>query len=135
MGDVVELSSWRPKKPTIEELAVKSTELILADWERFAKINRLNDYFKNSLSSIAKDESYLTDLNALAVMELKMGIWPVVYFPNTTNPRQHGWVVTFELGKVKISTPEMATETYARAFAILLFLKVKHDALAAGLLY
>lgn len=134
MGEVVDLASRRAKKPTWEELSVKAIDLILTDWERFAKINRLNDFFKSTLSSVAKDESYLTDLNALAVLELKMGVWPMVFFPNTLSPKQHGWVVSFELGGFKVSTPEMATETYARAFAILLFLKLKHDALALGML-
>lgn len=116
---------------------VKAIEFLLTDWEKMARNNRLNDYFKSSLPNLVDQNArvnYMGDLNEVAALELNLELFPMVFFPGTTDRKQLGWVVQFFLGKERISTPELASEAYARCFAILLYLKLKRDALEAGLL-
>lgn len=141
MGEIVDFTARRLKIPvkvvTMAGLLDDATHLLLADWEKMAKINRLNDYFRNTvpnLRHISEKTNFMADLNEVAQLELNIELYPMIFFPGTTDRKQHGWVVQFFLGAEKISTPELASEAYARCFAILLYLKMKRDALAAGLL-
>lgn len=139
MGEVVDFTARRlkeHKKPvTMEELAGKATEFLLTDWEKMARNNRLNDYFSASLPhSTDQNKNYMGDLNEIASLELNLNVFPMIFFPGTSDRKQLGWVVQFLLGSHRISTPELATEAYARCFSILLYLKLKRDAIEAGLL-
>jgi hypothetical protein len=40
------------KRLTMIELTINATEFLLCDWEKMAKNNRLNDYFKQSLPNL-----------------------------------------------------------------------------------
>ncbi len=141
MGEVVDFTARRlkerPPKPTMEELMVKAIEFLLQDWEKMARNNRLNDYFRASMPNLIDQSTktnFMSDLNEVAGLELNLELFPMIFFPGTTDRKQLGWVVQFFLGKERISTPELASEAYARCFAILLYLKLKRDALEAGLL-
>lgn len=141
MSNVIDFTAHRlrekKKATTIVELAAKATDFLLSDWEKMARNNRLNDYFRNSLTHSIDPNSkvnFMSDLNEIAALELNLDLYPMVFFPGTMQPKQIGWVVCFLLGKEKIATPDLATEAYARCFAILLYLKLKRDALEAGLL-
>lgn len=141
MSNVIDFTAHRLKEKrkatTIVELSAKATDFLLGDWEKMARNNRLNDYFRNSLTHAIDPNSkvnYMSDLNEVAALELNLDLYPMVFFPGTLQPKQIGWLVQFHLGKEKISTPELATEAYARCFAILLYLKLKRDCIEAGLL-
>lgn len=139
MGEVVDFTARRlkekPKKVTIEELHVRAIEYLLGDWEKMARNNRLNDYFRQSVPQIDSSTkiNYMGDLNEIAALELNIEHFPVIYFPGTNDRKQLGWQVHFFIGKTRLATPELASEAYARCFGILLFLKVKRDAIEAGI--
>lgn len=141
MGEVVDFTARRlkeqPKPATMETLMVKAIEFLLTDWEKMARNNRLNDYFRSSLPNLIDQTArvnFMSDLNEVAALELNLELFPMIFFPGTTDRKQLGWVVQFFLGKERISTPELASEAYARCFAILLYIKLKRDALEARLL-
>jgi hypothetical protein len=139
MGEVVDFTARRlkekPKQVTIEELHVRALEYLLADWEKMARNNRLNDYFRQSVPQVdsSTKTNYMSDLNEIAALELNIELFPVIYFPGTNDMKQLGWQVHFFLAKTRLATPELASEAYARCFAILLYLKVKRDAIGAGI--
>ena len=142
MGEVVDFTARRlkekPKPVTMEELMAKAIDFLLTDWEKMARNNRLNDYFRQSLPNLidsGEKTNFMGDLNEVAALELNIELYPMVFFPGTTDRKQLGWIVQFFLGKnnERISTPELASEAYARCFAILLYLKLKRDAIEHGL--
>lgn len=143
MGEVVDFTARRlakaspPKVVTMDALYEDALHHLLTDWEKMAKGNRLNDYFKATVPNLRQypeNANFMADLNEVSRLELNIELYPMVFFPGTTDRKQHGWLVQFMLGTFKVSTPELASEAYARCFAILLHLKLKRDAIAAGLL-
>lgn len=143
MGDLVNLSQYRENrgapKPVVtwDTIRDEHVQNLFAEWEKLARHNRLNDYFKRQFSSHVEygtTTNYMSDLNAISILELKLDMFPIIWFPGMLNKTQHGWIVEFRFGDEKVFTPELANEPYARCFALLLFIKVKGAALAAGLL-
>jgi hypothetical protein len=146
MGEVVDLAARRQAKQeaeaaklptkTMESVIEASLDFIQHDWEKMAKYNRLNEFFKRSLANSIdhkSKENFMSDLNAVAKLELNFEFFPAMYSPGTRAEKQMGWVVEFKVGDVKVCTPELASEAYARCFAILLFLKTKREAINAKL--
>lgn len=143
MADVIDFTARLQAKtaaqkiaPTILQLTVDAVDFLLGDWEKMARSNRLNDYFKSSLPSLIDQETrvnFMSDLNEIAKLELKLDLFPMIFFPGTTRQEQLGWVVQFKVDDDTICTPEMASECYARCFGVLLYLKVKRAALDAGI--
>ena len=127
MADIINLADRRKKeKPTVAELAESAISFISSDWERFARNNRLNDFFI-SMAGVWAEESvnYLSDLNAVAKIESKLRMNVVV-----RSPYGHGhlgWRASFALKSGSVTTPDLPFETYARCFNILLFIKLKRD--------
>jgi len=80
--NVVDLSAFRKakaeaqqEKPTIEQLAHGARERTEFEWEKFARSNRLNDYFTTSLPSYCSETTnYLQDLNEVGIVENKVGL-------------------------------------------------------------
>lgn len=143
MGDVVDFTAIRlakgKAKPqvTMDAVIADSTDFLLGEWEKMARNNRLNDYFKRALPNVIEygnKTNFMADITAVAGLEMNMSMFPMMFAPGTRDVKQMGWVVSFFLGEHQISTPELANEAYARCFGILLYLKVKHDALAHGLI-
>jgi hypothetical protein len=139
MGNVVDFTAYRlgeVKKPlTPEEIEQDATDFLLRDWEKMARNNRLNDYFRSSLPNLIDQQgrvNYMSDLNEVAALELNIEHFPMVFFPGTLHRKQHGWVVKFQIGDFIIATPELASEAYSRCFAILLHIKLKKDLRDAG---
>ena len=128
MADVINLSDHRKpsvEQPTIGQIAAECSEEIAGNWEKFARNNRLNDYFVSSTPSWSlNNTNYLADLNALALIESKINIVISVCAPGHSGVSQLGWVSTFNINGTKVSTPFMVCEAYSRCFNILLFLKV-----------
>ncbi len=139
MGNVIDFTARRlgevKKPPTPEELEKAAVEFILRDWEKMARNNRLNDYFRASLPNLVDQNgraNYMSDLNEVAALELNIEHFPMVFFPGTLHKKQHGWTVKFQIDDFVIATPELASEAYARCFAILLHIKLKRDLRDAG---
>lgn len=128
MSNVIDLFAGRRKpaaKLSVEELARKCSEEISDNWERFARNNRLNDYFLSSVPSWAtRTINYLADLNAVSTVENKINLSILLNAPGTSPSSHLGWVASFELQGVRVESPVMMCEAYARCFNILLFLKL-----------
>jgi len=143
MAEIIDFIARRNEKlrgapaVTISELSAQATQFLLGDWEKMARANRLNDYFRQSMPSSVDQFSkinYMNDLNEIAKLELNLDLRPMIFFPGTTHRTQIGWVVQFKLANTTVLTPELASEAYARCFSILLFLRVKRAALDARLI-
>jgi hypothetical protein len=137
VADIITLSDHRKppiEHPTIEQIAATCSEEIAGNWERFARNNRLNDYFTSSTPSWSvSNTNYLADLNALSAVEGKINISISISSPGQLGRAQIGWVASFRINKVAIFTPVMVCEAYARCFNILLFLKVGRELTQRGI--
>lgn len=67
----------------------------------------------------------LEDLNILSKIETMIGLKTVIFSPTQTEVNPVGWLVAFNMVDCMFSSPEMNTESKARAFSILLFLKLR----------
>ena len=65
------------------------------------------------------------DLNVLANIERMIGLNPVIFSPTCTDANMVGWIAGFHMANCVFSSPELKTEGLARAFNILLFLRMK----------
>lgn len=128
MADVIDMAAHRKANaPTFEQLVLKCTEEISENWERFARNNRLSDYFIQSTPAWTEDGvDYLSDLNAISLLEKKINLLPTIRVKT-------GWIAEFEVRDVAVQTPPMFTEQYARCFNILLFLKLGRELTQAGI--
>ena len=135
MADVIDISSrFRKVPPTIREIATFSIDDIMTHWERFARNNRLNDFFKEMIPTYADESaSYTSDLNALAQLELNVKLFPGIMSPGLNGPHQLGWRVFFRVGDEVIETPDFISEAHARCCGILLFLKIKRELTKHGI--
>lgn len=137
MADIIDMFSRRkalPEIPSVEELAAKCVDEISENWERFAKNNRLNDYFLTSVPVWALPQvNYLSDLNAISSVENKINLSLFLNAPGTSANSKLGWVASSQINGVKVETPVMVCEAYARCFNILLFLKLGRELTNHGL--
>lgn len=137
MADVIDLAERRkklPEKPTFQDIATFCLEEITSNWERFARNNRLNDYFVNSTPSWASPGvNYLTDLNSIALIENKINLPLELLSPGSTGAEQLGWIAAFRINENRVMTPFMMSEQYARCFNILLFLKLGRELVQNGI--
>lgn len=137
MSNVIDM--FGPKKPreipSLEILVASCCEEISENWERFARNNRLNDYFLSNVPLWAMPQlNYLSDLNAISVVENKLGMGLLLNAPETSPSSKLGWVAGFEIKEVKVETPVMMCEAYARCFNILLFLKLSRELTNHGII-
>jgi len=91
-------------------------------------------YFKNALpDEVVHDfnrrevslDNALEDLNILSKIERMLNVNPVIFSPTCTDANLSGWISGFNETSCMFSSPEMESEAKARAFAILLFLKLR----------
>lgn len=133
MGDIVNISDFRkPAARPLEEIVKDCTDALLLDWERFARNNRLNEYFVEAASVWTEaGKYYLSDLNAISFIEEKIGLNIVLRAPLTQ--AHMGWKASFHIKNATVSTPELPFETYARCFNILLFIRLKRELILNGM--
>lgn len=123
----------RVEKPSIEQLIQDCLEDLHGNWERFARNNRLNDFFVSSVPTWAKQHTnYLENLSELALLEAKIGIEPQIISPGFT-AESLGWIATFRINGKIVSSPFMISECYARCFNILMYLKLKRELVTNGI--
>lgn len=134
MAEVISLSEHRKKnRPDVTEAAKKVVNSVMADWEKFAKINRLNEYFISAASVwTTAGTSYLNDLNAISDIEKMVGLPVIIRAPFE---KEHlGWKASFAIKNGIVSTPEMPFETYVRCFNILVYIQFKREMVLHGML-
>lgn len=130
MGEVISFGERKKTPPSFNQLVELALVDIDGNWARFAKINRLNDYFRQSVPSWTKEGiDYLSDLNELALIENKIDMTD-----HATALGKAGWIASFQLLETPVFTPALHTEAAARAFNILLFLKLRRDTVVHGLI-
>lgn len=71
------------------------------------------------------------DLNLMAQVEAKLGV-KLAIFPPGFAENDVGWLAVFNFDGFTFSSPELKTEALARAFSILLFLKLKNSVVKAN---
>lgn len=73
------------------------------------------------------DETLLHDLNLLAKIEKMIGLNSLIFSPTCTDSNPTGWIAGFHMVECMFCSCEMKTESKARAFAIILFLKMRKE--------
>lgn len=137
MSNVIDMFSKRELQvtPTLEALVVKCIDDISENWQRFAKNNRLNDFFLSCIPHWAIPQiNYLSDINAISVIETKLGLSVIVNAPGTSPSSKLGWVAGFQIKDANVETPVMMCEAYARCFNIILFLKLSRELTNHGII-
>lgn len=71
------------------------------------------------------DSTSIEDLNFLSQVERMIGLNAVIFSPTCSDANMTGWIAVFNMADCTFSSPEMNTEAKARAFSILLFLKLR----------
>ena len=139
MADIINLADRRKQldiqPPTIKQLTEKCIDEISHNWEKFARGNRLNDYFMQSVFNwTSPGIDYLSDINALSQIELKINLTLALLAPGAAGKSQLGWIAGFTINSNRIETPFMLSEAYARCFNILLFLKLRRELTQHGII-
>jgi hypothetical protein len=100
-------------------------EDVLGEWQAAAARDQINEYIASKLPSSVKmkdDMDYINNLNALSMIEQKLKMRLGIFYPGCTTANKIGWIAAFHIGKVAYTTPpDMASEGYARAICIVLF--------------
>lgn len=131
--DAAKRAKSAPKKPpakpkTTQEIFEDVYSDIIDEWQACAIKNGLNEYIRKKIPVHARgtaDADFVGDLNVLARAELKLGMKVSVFYPDVTHSNPHGWLVNFHLDKEVYSAPPlMASEAYARALNILLYVEL-----------
>lgn len=97
---------------------------LIVSWDYFARKKALNDLMIDEFN-ITEKKDYVNDLNNLAELERIVGLVTAVFSPYTLSKIQSGYVAGFTLDEESFATPEMTSESYARAFNLLLFSYLK----------
>jgi len=127
MGTVV---NFPKKQIDIKASTEKTPEGILEDltlfWGEHWEKNSLNEFiFASAVPYGDAEADYLSNLNAISKLEELVGIKPSIYRVSDLNFA--GWVASFYWDGVEMTTPRFYTEAEARAFNVLLYLKLKRD--------
>lgn len=132
---VVNIADFRKKTVVTspQDIATFSADHVTSEWERFARSNKLAEFFSTSIGDRAKPfTNYLSNLTELSNLEQQIGLMPGIYAPGVIGAAQIGWRACFRFGEVLVETPDMAFEAHARCCNILIFLKVKRELVAAA---
>lgn len=127
MGDLLQfVPKPKAKTASVQDLAAYSSEVIQLDWEKYSRSNKLNEYFIESTSAYADlAKVYTQDLNAVASLEDVIGLQAQILSPGFSG--QSGWLAGFRVQDQIVATPYFDTESYARCFNVLLYLKLKRE--------
>ena len=126
MGTVINLQPFK-KLLSPEELQQSCSSFVLERWESAKKKNILRDFFVETAVSADPSKMYIDDLNVLSHFEVKIGLSPQIVAPSFNDSPNKGWIVAFRINGSGYYTPFMESELHARAFAILLYQKLKRE--------
>lgn len=126
MAEIVDIFTRKPieQKPTFDSIIEETVHVLQHDWQHMAKTNSLNAYFIRQMEIWTIPETpYTMSLDAIAEVEKKLNYSIAIHGPVANHM---GWRASFILSGGVVSTPHMPFEAYARCFAALLFVKLKH---------
>lgn len=146
MDNVFDLTHFRNKKEVIKkyfssdkqtesqetiklkERFVEMTKDIGEEWQKHVVDNSLNEFIVSHFTDRLIDRTldYTSDLNALSKLEQHIHLYPMILGPGATTGNSIGWGAGFYLNGLLLATPEFSSETYARCFNILLFIRMKN---------
>ena len=131
MADIINMDAMRKKKPpplpkSPAELSDFCSADVMEHWEKYAKSNRLNEFFSTNASIYTKPEiNYLSNISEIVSVERVLGMQPVIYAPGIISQQQIGWRAGFRFENILVETPDMASEEYARCCNVLIWLRIK----------
>ncbi len=131
MGESLSLADYRKKRVRSDVEIMRDRFMsivrgINTDWQRAERRGRLDEWIAEELDDEVDD--YTTDLNLLNQIETGIGVRTMIFHPyaayagNTT-----GFAAGFRYQDEVFATPAMRTEAEARAFNILLYLRMMTD--------
>lgn len=131
-GQVLSFSLAKKKKSAPKQQPQTTTEIfedvyadIIDEWQTKAIANGLNEYIRKKIPVHARGTAqadFVGDLNILALAESRLGMQVSMINPEAAGTQ--GWLVSFKMGDEAFSAPpQMASEAYARAFNILMFVE------------
>jgi hypothetical protein len=125
MGNVINLfAKTKEENPPLSfsEIADYCKEALISDWEMYSKKNKLQEFIFASIVPYGDElEDYTCDLNALSLVELRIGISTSIHKVDSH------WVAGFTVDDLLITTPRFGNEALARAFNILMFMKIRRE--------
>lgn len=115
-----------PRVRSRQEIFEQVSSDTIADWQRYATKNRLNEFILSKLPAYtavaSTDYDFVNDLNLLSSIEQRLGLAVIMYYPGTSDDNAHGWSAAFnydsELFSMSVTMPN---ESSARALNILLY--------------
>jgi hypothetical protein len=128
VADVIQFTP-KPKPPIpLERLAADAIDDLLGEWERHVRVNMLGEFLRQHIP-MGNDpaRSYTSSLADVAWACEQSGMTFAVFSPGSLSTNMLGWVVIMMVGDKQVATPPMATELYARMFAVLLHWKLKRS--------
>lgn len=115
-----------PKPKTTQEIFEDVYGDIIDEWQAHAVSNALNEFIRKKIPVHARglaEADFVGDLNVIALVESKLGMRVVMASPEVEGTK--GWVVSFRHEDQMFTAPPiMASETYARALSILLYVEM-----------
>jgi hypothetical protein len=131
---IISFDAKKKKEPVPPELSLlelyqDTMDEVLGQWQHAASIDQLNEYITSKIPAKFRngEHDYVGNLNSLARIELLLDMNVVVYYPTCTKANLVGWLASFRIkNNIFASPPDMATEGYARAINIILYIVFKH---------
>jgi|SRR5579859_30394 len=115
-------------KKTNSEIYGDVMEDVLGEWQAAAGRDQLNGYLTKKIPASARhgwpEPDFVSDLNLLSTIEKKLKMKVAIFYPGCTSTNKIGWLAAFHIDKEIFTTPpDMASEGYARAICVVLFLE------------
>jgi hypothetical protein len=124
---VADIIPFKPKRPVLDvhDTIVQVIDDVSSNWDRYVKVNLLNDYLLEQVALPGKEGRRLTSsLEDLAWAEEQLGMVRAIFSPGALdNP--YGWVAIATFQEWQVPSPPMVSEAYARAFCLVAYSKVQ----------
>lgn len=123
---VINIQEYKKKiqKQDLSKVYISIIDELVVSWDYFSRKKALNELIIDEFK-IKEKKDYINDLNNLAELERTVGLVTSVFSPCALNKMQNGYVSGFTLNDESFVTPEMTSESFARAFNLLLFSYLK----------
>ncbi len=109
---------------------------VLGEWQAAAGRDQLNEYIIKKIPAAARSipgTEYVKNLNELSDVEQRLKMRVAVFYPGCTSTNKIGWLAAFHTDKDIFATPpDMASEGYARAICIVLFVEFNRHMKSLG---
>jgi|SRR5271157_14967 len=109
---------------------------VLGEWQAAAGRDQLNEYIIKKIPAVVRSSprtDYVKDITELSCVEQRLQMKIAIFYPGCTTGNKIGWLAAFHINKEIFATPpDMASEGYARAICIVLFVEFSRHMKSLG---